>query len=79
MAPTAPPPADEPLAPAPQNAFVTLAEGCESGALLDELSDRTRELIASLHQQTHLRGGTAKGASCASTRPSSLMCARTSR
>ena len=62
MAPTAPPPADEPLAPAPQNAFVTLAEGCESGALLDELSDRTRELIASLHQQTHLRGGTAKGA-----------------
>jgi hypothetical protein len=43
------------------NAFVPLVEGCESGLLLDELSDRTRELIDALYQHTQLRGGTAKG------------------
>lgn len=41
-------------------AFQTLVGAAEDGRLLDELNDRVRDLVATMHQQQMARGGKPK-------------------
>lgn len=45
-----------------QGTFVTVLRASEDRALLDELNDRMRELVATMHQEQTSRGGKPKGA-----------------
>lgn len=46
---------------APGNAFLPILESCEDGVLLDELSDRVRDLIAAMREQQSARGTRPRG------------------
>lgn len=49
------------MPPVPQQNFLTLLSACEDGALLSELNDRARELIAVMHQEAMRTGSKPRG------------------
>jgi hypothetical protein len=44
-----------------QDSFLTLLNACEDGALVSELNDRVRDLVATMAQEGMARGGKPKG------------------
>lgn len=53
---------ETPSKPVAQQSFLTLLSACEDGALLSELNDRMRDLVAVMKQEQSARGGEPRGA-----------------